>query len=637
MINHTDMYLRKPESILNAAILSVIRNEQLNVDPRFLNQSTVAGLRSLLGDLLISSNHNWKEATLELIDKVLEEETDAIPSISVDELETFATVGGTDIVLWQGDITQLKGSDLAIVNAANDLGLGCFVPNHKCIDNVIHRRAGPRLRIECHKEMTLRGHPLSAGTDPIVTGAYHLPSNYVIHVTGPHIHDGTIVREEDRIKLSKAYDLSLNAAKRIGAQSIAFPCISTGLYGFPPEEASRIAVVTVSKWLKVNPNTLKRVVFNVFTSTDKELYDKTIQSHFVNPLVSPETTQGRIDRSVTISLAKQWIDDADAILVCAGAGMSIKDGEMVYTNPHDFAKAYPWFTKWGYKTCYETMGLEGDQSVPRTAKWALYAKHMDNMRWKFTPNEGYTDLLKLIGRKDHFVLTSNVDGCFERSGFDPSRIYTPQGEWTYVQCKRPCHHDSVFFSWPYVNDIVPRISNDGFIPEDLVPKCPRCGEDMFGNVRGGSWFLHHKYEQQNTAMQQWMQKQLDGGSNVLILEIGAGFNTPTVTRFPVESFARELGGRGRFIRINPTEADVPDDLNAIALKEGWQVLGDLVQSPGLVSGTNYTDIEKQVREMLAESNLLVPDQVTLQYRRYIGHFDWRNFLSQLGNNRTKCV
>ena len=106
------------------------------------------------------------------------------------------------------------------------------------------------------------------------------------------------------------------------------------------------------------------------------------------------------------------------------------------------------------------MGLEADPSVPRTAKWALYAKHMDNMRWQFTPNEGYCygHLLDLVDEMDHFVLTSNVDACFERAGFDPSRIYTPHGEWTYLQCTRPCAPGSVFPSRPYFDAILPHIS-----------------------------------------------------------------------------------------------------------------------------------------------------------------------------------
>jgi NAD-dependent SIR2 family protein deacetylase len=191
----------------------------------------------------------------------------------------------------------------------------------------------------------------------------------------------------------------------------------------------------------------------------------------------------------SLALVKRWITDAGAVLIVAGAGMSVKKGEMVYTDPDDFAAAYPWFLKWGYKTSYEVMGLGSDKYVPETAKWGLHAKHMDNMRWKYTPNEGYESLLQMVSDKNYFVLTSNVDGCFERSGFDPARIYTPQGEWTYLQCKKPCQNDSVFPSRPYLNAMLANLSSDGLVPEELVPKCPRCGSDMFGNVRGGSCWL----------------------------------------------------------------------------------------------------------------------------------------------------
>jgi len=205
-----------------------------------------------------------------------------------------------------------------------------------------------------------------------------------------------------------------------------------------------------------------------------------------------------------VRLAKTWIENADADLICAGSGMSVKQGEMVYTDPNDFAKAYAWFTKWGYKTSYEVMGLEGDLTVPRTVKWSLYAKHMDNMRWTLTPNNGHDALLEMVKDKNYFFLTSNVDACFERVGFSKDRIYSPQGEWTFLQCTRPCHRDSVYESRPYLDSILPNITSDGFIPEELIPKCPRCGADMFGNVRAGSNFLHHHYEKQNNAFRAWI-------------------------------------------------------------------------------------------------------------------------------------
>ena len=435
---------------------------------------------------------------------------------------------------------------------------------------------------------------------------------------------------------------------------MAIPCISTGLFGFPQEEAVKIALSTVQEWLEErhDPNaSIDAVVFNVFTAKDHQIYTQEVDRHFRIPneessstlpttLASTQISRAISKRTQTLSLAKAWLDQADAVLICAGAGMSVKDGEMVYTNPTDFAKHYPWFArKWGYKTSYECMGLGSDRRVPETAKWALHAKHMDNMRWKFTPNQGYQHLLELVKDKDYFVLTSNVDACFERSGFHPDRIYTPQGEWTYLQCTNSActqQHSVVYPSRPYLDQILPTINTeDGLIPESMVPKCPRCGTVMFGNVRGGGWFLHHaKYQRQNVALQQWMEHHIAAtpkNKNVVVLEIGAGFNTPTVTRFPMEAFVRELqmrNGNGRLIRINPTEAHVPEDLHAISLAEGWQVLED-IQSAN-TDNLPALSLEEDVRTHQYEQDLMVPHHQSTEYfRRRFGHFDWRQFLNQL--------
>lgn len=636
--------------MLQAALTEVLHESQA---PEFFSKKTFSALeqqgndnlRVLLEDILISSDTHWKADTLKLIDMIWKDGIDSQPTVNIDHLKSLATIQGTRLTLYHGDITQLTSSDsnLAIVNAANDQGLGCFVPHHRCIDNVIHRRAGPRLRMECQALMTKRGSSLRTGTPPIVTSSYHLPSSKIIHITGPQVKRRGIATKEERRQLIETYKMALDAAAAQTPgiqQAIAIPCISTGIFGFPQDEAAEIALTTTKQWLEENPHKLQHVVFNVFADSDLEIYEKAISdfdfddttTEDVPRMMDIEDTE-LLDRQDTVDLAKIWIESSDSILICAGAGMSVKEGEMVYTNPEDFAKAYPFFIKWGYRTAYETMGLEGDARVPRNAKWAFYAKHMNNMRWDLAPNDGYQDLLKLIGKKDYFVLTSNVDACFERSGFDTERIYTPQGEWTYVQCTKPCRHDSVYESRPYLDKILPHIDENGFIPEELVPKCPRCGSDMFGNVRGGDWFLHEKYQAKNQALQEWMEDQIRLGKKVTIIEIGAGFNTPTVTRFPMEAFARDLGPNfGRLIRINPSDAEIPEDLNAIGLAEGWEVLRDILDST-VSSQNNMKAREFKNKQNMMEAGLVAPNQVVNQYKRFLGHFDWRQFLTELGDSR----
>jgi len=545
--------------------------------------------------------------------------------------ESLGNYQGASISIYKGDITQLQID--AIVNAANDQGTGCYQPEHRCIDNAIHRRAGPRLRQSCRKAMQQRCEPLKAGTEPIVTPAYHLPSDYVIHVTGPQVTGKLTARHQH--DLESAYTNVLDACLSNNCiKSVAFCGISTGLFGFPKVEAATIALRTVKKWLDDHPNAMEGVVFDVYSDEDEIIYERVLEELFVNKPdnSSSNGTVSNLDSNVGqlgISVAKHWIDEADSVLIVAGAGMSVKGSESVYTNPDDFARHYPFFDpKWGYKTCYETMGLFGDRRVPDEAKWALWAKHIDNMRWSFTPNDGYATLLDIVKEKDYFVLTSNVDGCFERSGFDKSRIYTPQGDYRYLQCMGPCSQNSVFEARPYLNKIIPQISRDGHIPEELIPVCPNCGESMFGNVRGGRWFLHHdKYEKENVALQQWIQDIVKTpDTKVAVIEVGAGMNTPMVTRFVSESIVGELGERGSLIRINPSQPEVPDGIRAVAIPAGWQILSDIEETS--VQKVGYED-ETVLRQLQEENELVTDKAMGHRIAAAFGHFNWRHFLHQL--------
>ncbi|CAJ1931407.1 unnamed protein product [Cylindrotheca closterium] len=332
------MNLKNPQT-LQATLCAVFRDDDgydASQTINSLKQDSPETYRQLLGDVLIASNVSWRQQTLNLIDAIWKEEAETRTNIPVQDVMKHpcaATVGSTKISVWKGDITKLEGKNLAIVNAANDQGLGCFVPQYRCIDNVIHREAGPRLRMECQKETNHRRTSLSTGTPPIVTAGYHLPSGHVIHATGPKVLKNNVdgLTSKDREDLKITYELVL-------------------------ETGSKTDGIGIRHWLEKHPESrLDQVVFNVFTNADWDLYPK----HF--PVFSTSaaditTTPSLRDR--TIDLAKQWIEDADAVLICSGAGMSVKEGEMVYTNPDDFTRAYPWFLNgatrpatnvWGYQ------------------------------------------------------------------------------------------------------------------------------------------------------------------------------------------------------------------------------------------------------------------------------------------------
>lgn len=176
-----------------------------------------------------------------------------------------------DIYLWKGDITTLKVD--AIVNAANSQALGCFLPNHSCIDNAIHTFAGIELRDECKQIMDERKANLKVG-EAIITKGYNLPSKYVIHTLGPTIYHS--VKKEDEESLGKCYISSLELAKNHRLSSIAFCSISTGVFRFPNELAANIAISSVKRWKEIKEHRIK-VIFNVFKDLDYEIYDRLLR------------------------------------------------------------------------------------------------------------------------------------------------------------------------------------------------------------------------------------------------------------------------------------------------------------------------------------------------------------------------
>ncbi len=169
-----------------------------------------------------------------------------------------------NIYLWKGDITTLKCG--AIVNAANSGMTGCYHPCHNCIDNCIHTFAGVRLRLKCAEIIKAQGHEEPTGTAKI-TPAYDLPCQYVIHTVGP-IVQGRLTEKHCEL-LKNCYQSCLELAVLNGIKSIAFCCISTGVFGFPQDKAAEIAVQTVREFLLTHDI---EVIFNVFTEKDYKIY-----------------------------------------------------------------------------------------------------------------------------------------------------------------------------------------------------------------------------------------------------------------------------------------------------------------------------------------------------------------------------
>ena len=178
-----------------------------------------------------------------------------------------------DIYLWKGDITTLKCD--GIVNAANSQMLGCFCPNHSCIDNAIHTFAGIQLRQECAEIMKEQGYEEPTGTAKI-TKAYNLPCRNILHTVGPIVY-GKLTQKEE-IQLADCYRSCLALADENGLKNLAFCCISTGEFHFPNERAAQIAVRTVTDYKRQTKSKIK-VIFNVFKEVDYAIYTRILNAN----------------------------------------------------------------------------------------------------------------------------------------------------------------------------------------------------------------------------------------------------------------------------------------------------------------------------------------------------------------------
>ncbi|MBQ9239121.1 MAG: protein-ADP-ribose hydrolase [Treponema sp.] len=190
---------------------------------------------------------------------------EAIRERGVTDAASLVPVRG-DLYVWRGDITTLQCG--AIVNAANSGMTGCYIPGHRCIDNAIHTYAGMQLRLHCAQLMQVQGHAEETGRAKI-TPAYNLPCTHIIHTVGPIVSGA--VTQHDRDMLAQCYRSCCALADEHAVGSIAFCCISTGEFHFPPQAAAEIAVATVERY-KRQTGSLLKVIFNVFQESDERIY-----------------------------------------------------------------------------------------------------------------------------------------------------------------------------------------------------------------------------------------------------------------------------------------------------------------------------------------------------------------------------
>ena len=243
---------------------------------------------------------------------------------------------------------------------------------------------------------------------------------------------------------------------------------------------------------------------------------------------------------------KELIDDADYILIGAGAGLSAAAG-LEYGGKR-FTDNFPEFIKkYGFQDMYSSMFYPFESSEER---WAYFAKHVYVNNTGMEGTELYKKLLDLVKDKDYFVITTNTDDQFLKSGFSKDRFFRTQGSYSKLQCSKACHK-KLYDDTELIMEMMEETGDDLKIPSELIPKCPVCGEEMDLNLRKDSYFVEdEEWHEQNQAYVDFRRKAMNG--KLLLLEFGIGFNTPIIIRFPFDDLMRnyENVNLARFNRSN---------------------------------------------------------------------------------------
>ncbi len=267
---------------------------------------------------------------------------------------------------------------------------------------------------------------------------------------------------------------------------------------------------------------------------------------------SLRTTNGSTGKSSDVERLAELIDGCDSLVVGAGAGLSTSAG-FQYSGER-FRESFADFEdRFGFHDMYS--GSFYDFPDSETA-WAYMSRMIKINRYDDIPGTVYSDLLALVKDRDYFVITTNVDHCFQRTGFDKDRLFYTQGDYGLFQCSVPCSNKT------YDNeDTVRKMISDqqGMrIPSDLVPHCPNCGKEMTMNLRKDDKFVQDLgWYKANDRYEQFVFDHRH--SRTLFLELGVGFNTPAIIKYPFWGFVNE-NPNAYYAIVNLGQAYIPSDI-----------------------------------------------------------------------------
>ena len=256
------------------------------------------------------------------------------------------------------------------------------------------------------------------------------------------------------------------------------------------------------------------------------------------------------------SKIQRLFQTSDYILIGAGAGLSTAAG-VEYSGPNFTDNFQPWIKKYHFKDLY-TSSFYHFQTEEE--KWAYWAKHIYVANVGMKATELYKNLLNWVKNKKYFVVTTNVDDQFYKSGFDPNLICRFQGSYAYLQCAKACHKKLYDYT-EKIKEMVKNINEKNCtIPSSLVPKCPVCNGPMEPNIRKDEFFVEDENWKKMVYNYKNFLKNIPKNKQVLLLEFGIGFNTPQIIRFPFESMTSE-NKNWFLVRFNTQQKECIIDLD----------------------------------------------------------------------------
>ena len=262
-----------------------------------------------------------------------------------------------------------------------------------------------------------------------------------------------------------------------------------------------------------------------------------------------KSTKGCCD---SLQRLKQEIRTADAVLIGAGAGLSSSAG-FTYTGKRFTDTFADFISKYGFRDMYSG-GFYPFETLEE--HWAYWSRYIYINRYQDAPKDTYADLLALVQGKDYFVLTTNVDHCFQKAGFDKHRLFYTQGDYGLWQCSGPCH-DKTYDNEAVIRKMVAE-QKDMRVPSELVPRCPVCGAPMSMNLRADSTFVEDEGWHQAAARYQDFIRRHEG-MRVLYLELGVGMNTPGIIKYPFWKMVYQ-NPKAVYACLNLSEAYCPKEI-----------------------------------------------------------------------------